>query len=239
MFNRKKLYYILYLLLIISCFFVGARGNVYEWIALIFSHGFDYAFNNPKVDWYSDNNIFLNIIILSIVPLILWFKSKRSSIVATIITLCFNVWMIAINCNCPYNNGYLVDGGYCFGNTGYGDTIHYSKLDIDSFWGKLKVDEDLFFTGIVYDNWPNGKKRLEFHVWSGFIEGYYREWNINGQLITEDIYHLNEFSGPVMRWHSNGQLKSERFYKFIKPKKKPLMLSEKCWDEKGNEIKCE
>ena len=49
----------------------------------------------------------------------------------------------------------------------------------------------------------------------------------NGQLKSES--HTNNYS---KEWYENGQLKSEEDYK------DDIVISKKCWDENGNEIKC-
>ena len=173
--NNKLFYFTPFFLLIVSCFFVGARGNVYEWGSLLFSQGFEYAFNNPNVDYYSTNNIFFNIIILSVIPLILFFKSKKWFFFSSTVFLIFNLWMVSINCICTHNDGYLVDNGDCIDN--YLLDSRFSKILLwDDYLSQMRENPFLlmieFNAGTVYENWDNGKKKFEAQIYVGKFNGY-------------------------------------------------------------------
>ena len=63
---------------------------------------------------------------------------------------------------------------------------------------------------------------------NGVDKGYYE----NGQLRYETNYKDGIVDGLGKGWYENGQLKSEWSYKDGE------LISEKCWDEEGNEIDC-
>jgi len=65
------------------------------------------------------------------------------------------------------------------------------------------------FNGVGYMSYPNGKLDYEANYKNGVLDGLCRSWYLNGQLVTEGNY-------------KDGKL-----------------ISEKCWDEEGNEIDCE
>ena len=236
--GKKNTHFLLFIILIITCFFVGPRGNSYEWLKILFTDGFDVALNNPEVDWYSENNIFFNLIILSIIPILIWVVYRKPPIKSLSGIIIFNVWMISINCFCPYNDGYLVDGGDCFTDfEGYGERVHLSKIaDAKEIYPK---GESSWWTGIVYDNWTNGNIRLEAHVHMGDLYGFYREWDKTRQIIKEKYYRSNSLAGPSKEWYSNGNLKFEKYYKWKGYHEDPILISMKCWNKDGNLIKCE
>ena len=235
---KRNIHFLLVITLITTCFFVGSRGNVYEWLKILFTDGFHVALNNPKVDWYSENNILLNLITLSIIPILLWFIYRKPPIKTLSIIIIFNIWMISINCFCPYNYGYLIDGGDCFTDfEGYGKRVHVSELEDD---GDIHPKgESKYWSGVVYDNWTNSNIRLEAHVHIGALYGFYREWGITGQIIKEKYYRSNSLAGPYKEWYSNGNLKFEKYYKWNGYSEDPILISMECWDEDGNLIKCE
>ena len=82
----------------------------------------------------------------------------------------------------------------------------------------LKIDNDIayyksnLFTGIAFSKYDNG------------------------QLEREANYKDGKYDGVYKRWYDNGQLDLE--YNYKDGKKDGDIISEKCWDEEGNEIDC-
>ena len=236
---KKNIHFLLIVILFSTCFFIGPRGNLYEWLKILFIDGLDIAFNNPKVDWYSDNNILLNFIILLIIPSLLWFTQKKPPVKSLLIIIVFNLWMISINCFCPHNDGYLIDGGDCFIDfEGYGKRVHVSALNNNN--GRIHPKGgSTYWTGVAYDNWTNGNIKLEAHFHIGYLNGFHREWNKAGQIIEEKYYYWNSLAGPSKKWYPNGNLKFEKFYKWNGHGEDPILISAECWNEDGNLIECD
>ena len=94
--------------------------------------------------------------------------------------------------------------------------------------------------GLFKRYYENGQ--LE-HIWEfkdGLSNGYTLFFDENGQIRCIGRYIVNkkeffaESQEGLWRWYyKNGQLKNEKMFKDRK------IIYENCWDEKGNEIKCE
>ena len=63
-------------------------------------------------------------------------------------------------------------------------------------------------------------------------DGIIKEWHNNGKSPLEANFKDGKQDGLYKEWHEGGQLKKEGKWKNGKMKKK------NCWDEDGNEIKC-
>ena len=113
---KNKSYLILLAIAATTTLFVSARGNVWEWLRIALVQGVDVALNNPKVDYYSSNNIILNVILLIAFPLLYWLKGKKKSFIYVCVVIGFNLWMLSIDCLCIHNQGRLFDNGDCILN---------------------------------------------------------------------------------------------------------------------------
>ena len=78
----------------------------------------------------------------------------------------------------------------------------------------------------------NGKKKWEGSVNDGKPDGLLISWYESGQKWTIGTYKDGKKDGKWTYWHENGQKYSEGIYKVGN------VISEKCWDEVGNEKDC-
>ena len=67
---------------------------------------------------------------------------------------------------------------------------------------------------------------------NGKLNGLCRSWYKNGQLSKEMNYKDDMVDGLNKWWHENGLLQRMENYKNCR------LVSVKCWDEHGNQIKC-
>lgn len=77
---------------------------------------------------------------------------------------------------------------------------------------ELDVNRGLFFqpntmapyTGTAFDEYPNGKKKLEIPIKDGQIHGTILEWEKNGQKIYEGKYEAGKQIGKEEQWYPTG-----------------------------------
>ena len=113
-----------------------------------------------------------------------------------------------------------------------------SKVNVNSlkeYGGKaFKVDDDEPYTGRVFDlNKSTGKKTLQGQYKNGLKIRKWTRWHSNGKKKREGNYKDGKEDGLWTQWYENGQKKKEKTYKDGK------LISEKCWDEDGNEKECD
>ena len=143
----------------------------------------------------------------------------------------------------PFINGKregLVTGWYSNGQLWYENNYKNNKPHgISKSWyenGRLNEIVNYSF-GIQdgIDKWwsESGQLTHEWNFKNGKKEGRNIQWYDNGQLWNESFYINGQRSGSCKSFHENGKLEWEA--KFLKG----VILSEKCWDENGNNIKCE
>ena len=77
-----------------------------------------------------------------------------------------------------------------------------------------------------------GKKKYDYYYKNGELDGLNTNWYENGQKEVEGTYKDGEGYGLHTIWYENGQKEYEGTYK------DGAVISEKCWDEDGNEIGC-
>ena len=87
--------------------------------------------------------------------------------------------------------------------------------------------------GLHRDWYENGQLHNEFNYKDGVKDGLARRWHENGQLRIESNVKDDKKDGLLRYWSENGQLRIENNYKDDK------LISEKCFDEDGNLIKCD
>ena len=132
------------------------------------------------------------------------------------------------------------------GNTGSSSRsrIHYTK------------DTNIPYSGKVFRLYENGQKWQEGTLKNGEYNGLYTKWHENGQKETEGNYKNGEKDGKWTLWYENGQKelavtikdgkedgKATKWYgngqKYREVTLKDgKLISEKCWDEDGNEEDC-
>ena len=89
--------------------------------------------------------------------------------------------------------------------------INYFELDIIKglYFQPNTIDP---YTGTAFEKYPNGKKKLEFPIKDGKIHGTYKEWEQNGQKITELEYVQGVKTGTEKQWYASGKPKLEVSY---------------------------
>ena len=65
------------------------------------------------------------------------------------------------------------------------------------------------FTGILYENFPNGNLKYEIECKNGYPEGVQRHYYPNGQLWEEGFLKYNQDYGPFRQWDEGGNLIKE------------------------------
>ena len=93
--------------------------------------------------------------------------------------------------------------------------------------------EDNKLNGPFTTYYKNGKIGFQGNYINNKLQGISSTYYSNGVLHEEGNWKDDGMDGLWKKYHKNGHLKSEIIYKDHKP------LSQKCWDEEGNEIKCE
>jgi len=102
----------------------------------------------------------------------------------------------------------------------------------------------------------NGKVEMILTIKDGKLDGLKRTWYENGQLGSERNYKDGKPNDLIRIWYENGQLEAESNYKDSKEDgltrywhengqliyegnyKNGVLISEKCFNEDGNEIEC-
>lgn len=64
------------------------------------------------------------------------------------------------------------------------------------------------FTGRLYQNYPDGSKKLEMEVRRGRLDGHSRGWYSGGQLEVDESFTGDYSEGTRTRWYANGTKKS-------------------------------
>ena len=119
--------------------------------------------------------------------------------------------LLVIGCSKPINYGLLVER----------DLVYYTK------------DKNKPYSGDMFSLDENGEIEEEVTlkdglVWNGKWSRYYE----NGEKKNEVNYKDGKEDGTWTRWYENGQKYSEGIYGDGK------WISEKCWNEDGNEKDC-
>ena len=100
------------------------------------------------------------------------------------------------------------------------DNVYYTK------------DTNKPYTGEVFSLYDDGKKKSEGAFKDGYYNGKWTSWHSNGQKYTEGTFKDDYYDGKWTSWYENGQKYSVGIYK------DGNVISEKCWDEVGNEKDC-
>jgi antitoxin component YwqK of YwqJK toxin-antitoxin module len=95
---------------------------------------------------------------------------------------------------------------------------HYKEGKLEGLWRRY------FDNGIlsIKGNYKDDKQ-----------EGFWKSYYDNGQLYLDRIYKDGKLEGLWKSYYDNGQLKYEWNYK------EGELISQKCWDEEGNEKECD
>ena len=91
---------------------------------------------------------------------------------------------------------------------------------------------DTPYTGKIFVNYENGKKRAEANYKHGKEDGLAVMWNQNGTKIAEVNYKQGKKDGLAVMWNQNGTKVAEVNYK----DGKKVIVSEKYWNSKGEPV---
>ena len=151
-----------------------------------------------------------------------------------------------------YENGLLVKDSYLNKDGSVKEPINYETTLVerdDIFYTK---DTNKPYSGPVFSFYKDGKKKDE----GTLKDGKWIYWHENGQKRGEGTYKDGKQNGLGTQWYDNGKKKSEITFKDGKRNglgtqwydngKKKLeknykdgdLISQKCWDEDGNEKEC-
>ena len=87
-----------------------------------------------------------------------------------------------------------------------------SKININSLkeygWKAFKGDDDEPYTGMVFDLYENGQKKLNGRYRNGIKNGKWTWWNVFGGIDSTGNFRKELFYGQWKFYHSNGQLKA-------------------------------
>ncbi len=116
--------------------------------------------------------------------------------------------------------------GQLFNGLGY-ELYQNGELWIEANYKDGRCD------GVLKEWDQKGQLKLEENYKSGEKDGvqkYY--WKANGKLLDESNWRKGKLHGISKTWHENGQLLIEENYITGR------LISEKCWNEKGEKIRC-
>ena len=87
--------------------------------------------------------------------------------------------------------------------------------------------------GLYESFYKSGYKKAKAYFKNGKIDGLWEGWYKNGNSSWKAEMKEGEKNGLYKKWNENGNLKSESIYK------DNVLVSKKCYDLDGNQIKCD
>jgi antitoxin component YwqK of YwqJK toxin-antitoxin module len=98
-----------------------------------------------------------------------------------------------------------------FGAQAQKDKIFFYELDVhDGLLFRPNTIEP--FSGLAYEEYPDGKKKMHIPIQSGKIHGKVTEWEKNGEKISEAEYNMGVQIGTEKQWYATGDKKLEISY---------------------------
>ena len=88
------------------------------------------------------------------------------------------------------------------------------------------------YSGIVFSLYENGNKESEWTLKNGKLDGLYTLWYKSGRKWLQNTYKDGKLDGLSIYWDRKELLDTKRTYK------NGELISQKCWDEDGNECVC-
>jgi antitoxin component YwqK of YwqJK toxin-antitoxin module len=129
-----------------------------------------------------------------------------------------------------YENGLKwTEGTYKYGKEDGKWTVWYENGQKEGE-GTFKDGEE---DGLWTSWYENGLKEGEGTFKDGELDGLWTSWYENGQKEIEGTVKDGKEDGKWTEWYENGQIKEEANFKDGE------LISEKCWDEDGNEYGCD
>ena len=99
--------------------------------------------------------------------------------------------------------------------------------------------DDVYFTkdnkpysGQVSSLYENGSMKSEWTLKNGKLDGLYKLWYKSGKKWLQNTYKDGKLDGLSIYWDRKELLDTKRTYKDGE------LISQKCWDEDGNECVC-
>ena len=114
----------------------------------------------------------------------------------------------------------------CSKNGKYTEYYDNGQKEKEGTW----IDGEL--DGLHTEWYENRQKKMEGTWIDRKLDGLWTLWHVNGQKYSEATYKAGELDGLLTKWDNNGQKYLEETYK------ENELISQKCWDEDGNEIQC-
>ena len=94
------------------------------------------------------------------------------------------------------------------------DTIKLESNNLIDRGGLMYApNDDEPFTGIVFDFYENGEKKLDGNYRKGLMNGKWTYYYENGQKKVEAMMKDGKLDEKATRWHENGKKESEGTYK--------------------------
>ena len=88
------------------------------------------------------------------------------------------------------------------------------------------------YSGTVFSLYENGNIESEWTLKDGRLDGLYTLWYKSGRKWLQNTYKDGKLDGLSIYWDRKEQLDTKRTYKDGE------LISQKCWDEDGNECEC-
>lgn len=82
-------------------------------------------------------------------------------------------------------------------------------VGVDSGGGDIYHYDNYPFTGVLFENYPNGNIAYEIECVNGYPEGKQKHYFINGQINEEYLFKHNLTYGLTREWDEKGNLINE------------------------------
>jgi antitoxin component YwqK of YwqJK toxin-antitoxin module len=97
--------------------------------------------------------------------------------------------------------------------------VSLPRVDMEEldFGGIAVLHDGDLFTGVAYENWPDGTVHLEQHYDGGLAEGPRRRYAASGRLLEEVPFSGGQPHGLARWWSDTGTLQREMLYQYGVP----------------------
>ena len=112
------------------------------------------------------------------------------------------------------------------------EPINFEEMLVEKEGVYYTKDTNKPYTGDVFSLYEDGQKKSEGALKDGYYNGKWTSWFSDGQKYTEGTFKDDYYDGKWTSWYEKGQKYSVGIYN------DGNVISEKCWDEVGNEKDC-
>ena len=112
------------------------------------------------------------------------------------------------------------------------EPINYETTLIERDGVFYTKDTNKPYSGPVFSLYENGNKESEWTLKNGRLDGLYKLWYKSGKKWLQNTYKDGKLDGLSIYWDRKELLDTKRTYKDGE------LISQKCWDEDGNECEC-